>query len=66
LLTDDEARRLLLRAAQSNLSLAAAIRQVALSRVGGVGCRTRAEIRQDSQESFLVDTFVEDPLSNGG
>ncbi|KAK3305019.1 uncharacterized protein B0T15DRAFT_531102 [Chaetomium strumarium] len=69
LLTDDEARRLLLRAAQANLSLAAAIRQVALTRADNAVCRTRAvePIRQDSRESFLVDTFVEEePLLNGG
>ncbi|KAK4233126.1 hypothetical protein C8A03DRAFT_19733 [Achaetomium macrosporum] len=64
LLTEDEARRLLLRAAQSNLSLAAAIRQIALSRADAARSTRSAE--QMRQESFLVDTFVEDPMSSGG
>jgi hypothetical protein len=53
MLTADEAKRLLLMSAQSNMSLADAIRGIAIS-------RSQTESTQEVQQDYLPDTFVFD------
>jgi flagellar biosynthesis/type III secretory pathway ATPase len=62
LLTADEARRLLLLSAQSNTSLAATIREIALARSEPPSMK-----QLDVHQSYLADTFrFDDPRVFGG
>jgi hypothetical protein len=60
MLTADDARQLLLLSAQSNMSLAAAIMQIAVARV-----QVQKPPAKHVQESHLADTFTfdEHPIS---